>query len=243
MNFSRAAASYAFSRFAETWTKLRMFEQTEYRTLVCLDADMMVLQNIDELLSLRFDASRSDGCDLFAVPACICNEHHTPLCPPWWVPANCAYSPENFSRLALDNISSPALATSRIAPLEPDSPRPYFNAGLFVIQPSRSTADKLFEFLVLAPDEQVSRWAFLEQDMLHDFFHGRWKPLPYVYNCLKKMPITHPDIFDLEAVKVIHFIKTKPWEEAEDVPTTPDTQLHSLWWREWAKLVQTVDGN
>jgi glycogenin glucosyltransferase len=43
------STSQLFARFANTFTKLRAFELTDYDKLVLLDADTIVLQNIDDL--------------------------------------------------------------------------------------------------------------------------------------------------------------------------------------------------
>lgn len=41
---------YAFERFTEVWNKLRSWDMTDYDVLCWLDADMLVLRNMDELL-------------------------------------------------------------------------------------------------------------------------------------------------------------------------------------------------
>lgn len=42
-------------RFYDCWSKLTPFSLTQYKRIVQLDADMLVLQNMDELMSLEFD--------------------------------------------------------------------------------------------------------------------------------------------------------------------------------------------
>jgi alpha-N-acetylglucosamine transferase len=49
-----------FARFANTFTKLRAFELEEYQKLVLLDADTIVLQNIDELFERPAIAAAPD---------------------------------------------------------------------------------------------------------------------------------------------------------------------------------------
>ena len=50
--------SYACEHFAECWSKLRVWElEDEFEQLVLLDADMIVLKNMDELLTTPLDAS------------------------------------------------------------------------------------------------------------------------------------------------------------------------------------------
>ncbi len=58
-------ARYACEHFADCWIKLRLWSWTQYERIVYLDADMVVLKNIDELLE-------RGGEDLCAVQECFC---------------------------------------------------------------------------------------------------------------------------------------------------------------------------
>lgn len=60
---------YKFERFSNTWTKLRAWEQTEYDRIVLLDADMLPLQNMDELMTLPLAGPEW----VAASHACTCN--------------------------------------------------------------------------------------------------------------------------------------------------------------------------
>lgn len=65
---SEARAAYACAHFADCWTKLSAWAWVEYEQLAYLDADMLPLANLDELL----DVDVPKGVPLLAVPECAC---------------------------------------------------------------------------------------------------------------------------------------------------------------------------
>lgn len=72
---------YQVERFAETWTKLRVWEQTDYDRLVLMDADMLPLQNMDELMTIPLAPD-----SVAASHACTCNPQKISNYPSsWWV--------------------------------------------------------------------------------------------------------------------------------------------------------------
>jgi alpha-N-acetylglucosamine transferase len=78
---------YAASRFSETWTKLRVWDLERLERVVLLDADMLVLQNMDEL----FDVELPSGW-IAASHACRCNPHRVSSYPAHGTPSNCHYT-------------------------------------------------------------------------------------------------------------------------------------------------------
>eukprot|EP01011_Urceolus_sp_BLP5_P008562 TRINITY_DN9008_c0_g1_i1.p2 TRINITY_DN9008_c0_g1~~TRINITY_DN9008_c0_g1_i1.p2 ORF type:complete len:104 (+),score=18.30 TRINITY_DN9008_c0_g1_i1:266-577(+) len=52
-----------------------------------------------------------------------------------------------------------------------------------------------------------------------------WIVLPYTYNALKTLPLSHPRMWDLSNIKNLHFINKKPWEDT-DPAFAP---LYQLW--------------
>jgi lipopolysaccharide biosynthesis glycosyltransferase len=78
---------YANARFAEVWTKLAAWRLTEYERVVVLDADMLVVQNMDELFSLELAAGTIAACH-----ACRCNPNRIASYPASWTPGNCYYT-------------------------------------------------------------------------------------------------------------------------------------------------------
>lgn len=72
--------NYQFPRFSETWTKMIAWDQVEYDRVVLMDADMLPMQNMDELM----DIDLPDANYIAACHACICNPHKTSTYPPLW---------------------------------------------------------------------------------------------------------------------------------------------------------------
>lgn len=72
--------NYQFPRFAETWTKMIVWDQVEYERVVLIDADMLPMQNMDELMDIPLPDSDHIG----ACHACTCNPQKTSTYPPEW---------------------------------------------------------------------------------------------------------------------------------------------------------------
>jgi len=77
---SDLAHHYASARFSEVWTKLRAWQLTDYQRLVFLDADMLVLQNMDELFDIELPVNGIAACH-----ACRCNPNNIATYPQSWV--------------------------------------------------------------------------------------------------------------------------------------------------------------
>uniref|UniRef100_A0A061R120 Hexosyltransferase n=1 Tax=Tetraselmis sp. GSL018 TaxID=582737 RepID=A0A061R120_9CHLO len=90
--------------------------------------------------------------------------------------------------------------------------RAYFNAGVFVFEPSLEELAAMKEALRTYP---VTRFA--EQDFLNDFFKGRWNMLPLSFNWGKPNFWLCPELCRSEAIKVVHFSgAVKPWLRQAD---------------------------
>ncbi|CZR69645.1 related to galactinol synthase [Phialocephala subalpina] len=87
---SNTPSSLIASRFEDTWTKLRVFSlhRCGYEKLVFLDADMLVMRNLDEL----FDYELPGRDWIAANHACVCNLDKDSWAPGDWVKENCAYT-------------------------------------------------------------------------------------------------------------------------------------------------------
>ena len=201
--------AYANARFAQVWSKLAVWRLTVFERVVCLDADMLVVRDMDGL----FDLELGDG-EIAACHACRCNPNRIPSYPASWTPERCHYS----------HVPAGAGTGLPTGPAEPDD---YLNGGVLVLRPDEGTfADLMAE---LAEVEDLTRYPFAEQDFLNEHFAGRWRPLPYVYNALKTLPHQHPGLWDADAVKNLHFIIDKPWQKALD-PQDPYYALDRIWW-------------
>jgi alpha-N-acetylglucosamine transferase len=202
---SSLEAHYANARFAEVWTKLGAWGLVEFSRLVVLDADMLVVQPMDELFSLELPSGGIAACH-----ACRCNPNRIASYPASWVPENCFYTHCRGG----DHVREPGVEE-------------YFNGGFLVIEPDEAVhAAMLAQLRELA---DLSAYQFAEQDFLNEFFDGRWQPVPYVYNALKTLPHQHPQVWDASEVKNIHYIIDKPWERRPE-PGSKYAEIHQLWW-------------
>ncbi|KAM0914179.1 hypothetical protein ACQ4PT_011714 [Festuca glaucescens] len=188
------------------YSKLRIWEFVEYERMVYLDADIQVFDNIDEL----FDLPRGH---FYAVMDCFCEKtwSHTPQ----YQIGYCQQCPDKVAWPAAEMGPPPAL---------------YFNAGMFVHEPSMATAKALLDTLRVSPTTP-----FAEQDFLNMFFREQYKPIPLVYNLVLAMLWRHPENVQLEKVNAVHYCAagSKPWRftgkeanmDREDIKT-----LVRNWW-------------
>jgi alpha-N-acetylglucosamine transferase len=198
--------SLAFQHFMYAWTKLRAFEMVDVADeCVFLDCDMIVLQNMDELFQLE------DKPDFAAIQTCICNPAKTLSYHEYWNSTNCPHTYDQTSN-DLPNI---------------DERAHMFNAGFFLFHPNKNVYEQMFKCL---NTWDLDEFKFAEQDFLNKFYKNKWKCLPSIYNSLKTFSVTHPNIWNLSKIKIIHFILAKPWNK-----TDQDNQLYEninqLWWK------------
>lgn len=153
----------------DNFVKLRLWELEQHERVVFLDADTLVIHNIDRLFGYP---------EFSAAP-------------------NLYESLSDFHRL---------------------------NSGVFVAQPSRRT----FEMMLQRLDQPDVFWSRTDQTFLQTFFPD-WHGLPYLYNTLQYVWFNLPQLWDWEAVKVIHYQYEKPWEENH--PKREQLQpLIDVWW-------------
>ncbi|PKY53309.1 nucleotide-diphospho-sugar transferase [Rhizophagus irregularis] len=217
---------YVWDHFQDSWTKLRVWDIEGYDRVVFLDADMLVMKNIDHLMNMNLPKDF-----LGAVNACTCNPRKRQNYPKDWIPSSCSYT------------------LGPIKPESEDTPPPvelkgYFNSGLLVLTPSKQIFEDLSNYLYNHPD--VNSLSFPDQDVLNECFKGKWVPLSYTYNALKTLRTCHPSIWEDKAVRNVHYIMSdKPWkkeivdfeQEYDDVKKTGDQEaislfiLNSWWWK------------
>ncbi|KAI0307771.1 glycosyltransferase family 8 protein [Multifurca ochricompacta] len=215
-------------RFADTWTKLRVFELVDYDRVVLMDSDMIVMRNMDELMELDLPKDW-----IAAAHACACNPRKLPHYPKDWIPKNCAYTP----LLHPTGHTQPSL-------IEPFSPQPYnlLNSGLVIITPSTALAKSIVHFLRTSP--LIPTFTFPDQDLLAAFFQGKWKPLPWVYNALKTLRAVHKNLWRDEEVRCLHYILSdKPWKARIREGDAIDdlTEMDRWWWRRFDRLIDEME--
>ncbi|XP_043709907.1 galactinol synthase 2-like [Telopea speciosissima] len=173
--------------------------------MVYLDADIQVYENIDHLFDLQ------NGY-FHAVMDCFCEKT--------W--SHTSQYKIGYCQQCPDKVKWPAEMGS--------PPALYFNAGMFVFEPSLSTCDDLLKNLQVTPPT-----AFAEQDYLNMFFKDTYMPIPPVYNLVLAMLWRHPENVDLENVKVIHYCAagSKPWRytgKEENMDRDDIKMLVKKWW-------------
>ncbi|KAM6544945.1 hypothetical protein CsatB_025681 [Cannabis sativa] len=166
---------FAMAYYVINYSKLRIWGFEEYEKMVYLDGDIQVFENIDHLFEWP------NGY-FYAVMDCFCEKV--------W----------NFSTQY--KIGYCQQCPERVPwPAESGSPPPlYFNAGMFVSEPSLVTYHNLMEALETTPPT-----AFAEQDFLNMFFKDIYKPIPNVYNLVLAMLWRHPENVDFDNIKVAHY--------------------------------------
>lgn len=206
-------------RFYDCWSKLAPFSLTEYDRVVQLDSDMLVLKNMDELMDLELDPPEmgGDGNKVYAAShACACNPLKKLHYPKHWVPENCAFTSQHGDPDRAQKEGASALAGISCP-----------NGGLQVVNPSKGVYDKILE--TLKNEDLTASYEFADQSLLGERFHGRWVPIPYIYNALKTLRWkgVHDAIWRDDEVKNIHYILSpKPWDETME---TAAEESHKWW--------------
>ncbi|KAJ0112729.1 hypothetical protein Patl1_00833 [Pistacia atlantica] len=192
--------------------------------MIYLDGDIQVYDNIDHLFDLPDE-------HFYAVMDCFCEKtwSHTPQ----YKIGYCQQRP--------DKVKWPAEMG--------EPPALYFNAGMFVFEPSLSTYDDLLETLRVTPPT-----SFAEQDFLNMYFKNIYKPIPLVYNLVLAMLWRHPENVELDKVKVVHYCAagSKPWRytgKEENMQREDIKMLVQKWWDiyndeslDYKKPIAGVDG-
>ncbi|KAG6099629.1 hypothetical protein E4U31_004311 [Claviceps sp. LM219 group G6] len=244
-------------RFNDCWTKLVVFQLTQFSRVVCLDSDMVVRRNMDELMEVELDeppaaSSSADtgsgtgtgagtgagagtdtgtGADAGTGSGSgtrLFAASHACICNPLKRSHYpSTWTPSNCAFTAQH--ADPALA--QIQGVEPSRTLGALNSGLLVVRPS----EVLFQEILARMDSHGEGYTFPDQDLLADLYEGRWVALPYVYNALKTMRRgeVHGAMWRDESVKNVHFILSpKPWEEVDEEGVWRGGEETHRWWVE-----------
>ncbi|KAM7521384.1 hypothetical protein LguiA_011286 [Lonicera macranthoides] len=200
---------FAMAYYVINYSKLRIWEFVEYERMIYLDGDIQVYDNIDHLFELP------EG-HFYAVMDCFCEKtwSHTPQ----YKIGYCQQCPDRVKWPVDDE------------KLGQQPPSLYFNAGMFVFEPSLSTYHNLLNTLKVTPPTP-----FAEQDYLNMFFRDIYKPIPLEYNLVLAMLWRHPEKVDLDKVKVVHYCAagSKPWRytgKEENMEREDIKMLVKKWW-------------
>ncbi|KAK7259172.1 hypothetical protein RIF29_24772 [Crotalaria pallida] len=199
------STQYAMAYYVINYSKLRIWEFVEYEKMIYLDGDIQVFENIDHL----FDMPNGH---LYAVMDCFCEKtwSHTPQ----YKIGYCQQCP-NKVQWPKELGQPPSL---------------YFNAGMFVFEPSMETYHDLLRTLQVTPPTP-----FAEQDFLNMYFKDIYKPISLVYNLVLAMLWRHPENVELDKVKVVHYCAagSKPWRytgKEENMQREDIKMVVKKWW-------------
>lgn len=215
-------------RFADTWTKLRVFQLFgKYTTMVYLDADMLVTHCDRPAPPMHtvFDYAKDlpQYC-IAAVHDCTCSlgkylghMRHVRC-------ANCVF------HYQLEDDDEKTL----IAQPGQSGPVTMFNSGMFIFHPNKRLWDAIEYYF--DNSTMLGKFRFPDQDFLVTFFKYRWASIPFEWNAVKTMVYRHGELWADSNTKIIHYIVDKPWMKRTDRNDEVvgfcgrDTVLHAYWW-------------
>lgn len=200
--------SYARVHYADVWSKLGVWNLTEFSRLVFLDADMLVIENMDELFDVSLPVNGIAACY-----GCRCNFDKVASYPDNWCPQICFYT---------------WCEDDKMTAHPPASLDNYLNAGLLVLIPDSNVYTDMLERLAAISD--MSKYFFPEQDFLNEYYRDSWLPLHYGYNAMKALSYQHSNMWNMQRVKNVHYIGEKPWN-TKLKPEDKYYELHNLWWK------------
>lgn len=227
-------------RFADTWTKLRVFDILEpgIEYLCWLDADMLVFGDPSGEVFGRGNLEFLDGSDSNIDAYGTTNgtghghengeengqvngsangrtneQNQKPrLMAVHTCVCNLDHDPWAPSTWTPSNCAITHLSSpSAIAPVSGDSTFANFNSGTFLFKPSPALSSFVRETFQNTPPSVLRKMAFPDQDFLNLAFAGRWKALSWRVNALKTWRYWHPNVWRDDEVAVLHYIVDKPW--------------------------------
>eukprot|EP00898_Chlorokybus_atmophyticus_P002325 jgi/Chlat1/3093/Chrsp21S08798 len=159
-----ARLNYKVASFLDCWLKLRLWEMEKYETVVYIDADMITVQNTDDLFDIPFP---DDG--LLATLDCWCGRPvDGDRCP-----FLCSKAPAATSGTIMDPI---AYSKKGGAHINGKRANGYFNAGLMVLKPGRATFEDFLN------EYYANRWAALP------YTYNGMKLLPHFHKDMWSTP-------------------------------------------------------
>jgi len=208
--------SVVAERFADTWDKLRAFGLEGFDRVVMLDADMLIMQNMDELFEMELPRDW-----IAANHACSCNWSRDKWALDDWRPWNCPWTH--------------AQITGELTPSYNSKPtHALLNSGMVVLHPSPKLLDEMIEYLHTSP--LVKTFSFPDQDFLTNYYQGKWKNVGWTYNAIKTARYWHPKLWRDAEVRNLHYIVAKPWTTPVEKWTAAegdDRITHGWWWHMW----------
>jgi Glycosyl transferase family 8 len=148
--------------------------------------------------------------------------------------------PENCAHSAVSHPTAPPPAITNT------SPRPYtqLNSGTVILNPSKKLSASISRFLYTS--DKISEWTFPDQDLLSEYFKGKWRPIPWYFNALRSLHSVHPRLWQENEIRCLHYIfADKPWH-ARITPPGSDKGfdvMNRWWWEHFDNLGEIMKGN
>jgi hypothetical protein len=98
-----------------------------------------------------------------------------------------------------------------------------FNSGVFVCMPSIDVFNRMMGQISKLPSYDGGDQGFL------NLFFEEYDHLDRGYNTLKRVASSFNEMFDLEAVYILHFVGEKPWQAFESYHEKKYKNLNTLW--------------
>jgi len=203
----------AYTRFHQTWAKLQFYRFEQYDRIVAIDADILIVDNLDELMDIEVPKNA-----IASVHACMCNFWRFPETPKDWTPKVCAYTYQTY----------PESKKKALPPIFPNSLNvPSLSGGMIVYRPSEEHYTRLIQHLDTSPTDA---FLFADQSLLSQVYRGEWTALPYIYNFTQSMRGAHPDVCKDDGMKLFHY-GPKPWIESRSkTEAYAKDDCHGWWW-------------
>lgn len=148
--------------------------------------------------------------------------------------------PENCAHSAVSHPTAPPpFITST-------SPRPYsqLNSGTVILNPSKNLSASITRFLYTS--DKISEWTFPDQDLLSEYFKGKWRPIPWYFNALRSLHSVHPVLWRENEIRCLHYIfADKPWH-TRITPSGCDKGfdvMNRWWWERFDDLGDIMKRN
>jgi lipopolysaccharide biosynthesis glycosyltransferase len=113
-----------------------------------------------------------------------------------------------------------------------------------VLNPSKRLSASIARFL--STSDKISEWIFPDQDLLSEFFKGKWRPIPWYFNALRSLPNVHSKLWRINEIRCLHYIFTdKPWQ-ARITPPGSDKGfdvMNRWWWERFDALGEAMRRN
>jgi lipopolysaccharide biosynthesis glycosyltransferase len=220
---------YKMECYTDCWSKLLMWEMEDYDILVYLDADMLVLRNIDFLFHLPMN--RAHGAQTSTTTATKPLENG--VAPHLWAVPDCA-----AGRPTEEERAQCSLLPHKIENRNKDANKKsqksarqhcysYFNAGMFIFSPSIT---QLHNFTETLSSGTCPIQGYAEQDFLNHYFKETWQPLSTLFNLQKGIRGHHPELWYPEDAFIIHYTDCKPWQGRHHPENVEYSEIVDWWW-------------